>query len=342
MKHVIAIFLVSALAVTGCSSKAEEFTLKAGTPAYALAVELAKIMPAVAPDKTTVMVQSKDFTITAAEVIQAVRDNLGTRTEGLKQLDAGQLKRVLEQGANTLGERKLLLAAAKAAKTVLPAGELDTALQSEYAQAGGEANFLEELKKAEISIDHVKTSVGETLLINAYLKGIVQAGIKVPEEELRKAYEEATQTDQTASVRHVLILTQGKTDDEKAAARKKAEEVLAKAQAGQDFTELVKQYSEDPGSKDSGGLYENFPKGQMVKPFEDASFSLPVGGLSGLVETSFGYHIIKVIDRKKETRPYEEAKAGIETKLLQAKQGTLVQDTLKALKDKAAFKLVAL
>ncbi|MBP7706260.1 MAG: peptidylprolyl isomerase [Candidatus Aminicenantes bacterium] len=342
MKHAIAILLASTLAVAGCSSKADQYTLKQGTPAYDLAVELAKTMPALAPGQKTVMVQAKGFTITAAEVIQAIRDNLGSRTEGLKQLDAGQLKRVLEQGAATLGERKLLLAAAKAAKAVLPAGELEAALKSEYDQAGGEANFLEELKKAEISIDHVKTSVGETLLINAYFKGLDEAGLKVDEAELRAAYDEAARTDQTASVRHILFLTQNKTEAEKAEVRKTAEAVLAKAQAGEDFAGLAKQYSEDPGSKDNGGLYENFPKGQMVKPFEDASFSIPIGGLSGLVETTFGYHIIQVVDRKKETRTFEEAKAGLEAKLLQDKRGTLVQDTLKALKDKAQFKLVEL
>ena len=286
MKQALAIFLAGALAAAACASKAEEFALKEGTPAYALAKDLAAIMPALGPDKTTVMVKAKGFTITAAEVIQAIRDNLGTRTDGLKQVDAGQLKQILEQGANTLAERKLLLAAAKAAKTVVPAGRSRQGPPVRVRPGRRRADFLEELKKAEISIDHVKTSVGETLLINAYLKGIVEAGAKVPKRTLRKAYDEAAQTDQTASVRHILFLTQGKTDAEKAEARKKAEGVLAKAQAGEDFAELVKQYSEDPGSKDNGGLYENFPRGQMVKPFEDASFSLPVGGLSGLVETS--------------------------------------------------------
>ena len=160
--------------------------------------------------------------------------------------------------------------------------------------------------------------------------------------DVRKAYDEAAKTDQTASVRHILFLTQGKTDAEKAEIRTKAEGVLAKAQAGEDFVELVKQYSEDPGSKDNGGLYENFARGQMVKPFEDASFSLPVGGLSGLVETSFGYHIIKIVERKKESRTFEEARAEIESRLQQAKQGTLVQDTVQALKDKAKVELIKL
>ena len=60
----------------------------------------------------------------------------------------------------------------------------------------------------------------------------------------------------------------------------------------------------------------------MVKPFEDAAFSVPVGQLSGVVETAYGYHILQVVDRKKETRPFEEVRAEIESRLKEAKQGT--------------------
>ena len=114
------------------------------------------------------------------------------------------------------------------------------------------------------------------------------------------------------------------------------------AKAGADFAELAKKYSEDPGSKDNGGLYENFPRGQMVKPFEDAAFTVPVGGLSGVIETQFGYHILKVVDRQKETRSFAEARAEIESRLKQDKEGTLVKDFVQGLKDKAKFKLIGL
>jgi parvulin-like peptidyl-prolyl isomerase len=80
----------------------------------------------------------------------------------------------------------------------------------------------------------------------------------------------------------------------------------------------------------------------MVKPFEDAAFSVPVGEISGVVETNFGYHILKVIDRKKETRPFEEVRAELETRLKRSKQGTAVQDYIDGLKAKAKFKLIGL
>jgi parvulin-like peptidyl-prolyl isomerase len=105
---------------------------------------------------------------------------------------------------------------------------------------------------------------------------------------------------------------------------------------------MAKQFSEDPGSKDNGGLYENFGRGQMVKPFEDAAFSVPVGQISGVVETTYGYHIIQVVDRKKETRPFEEVRGEIESRLKEGKQGTAVKDHVKELKEKAKFKLINL
>ncbi|MGZ5439777.1 MAG: peptidylprolyl isomerase, partial [Candidatus Aminicenantales bacterium] len=208
--------------------------------------------------------------------------------------------------------------------------------------AGGEQAFLEALKGAGVSVDHVKKSVEETLLINKFLSGIAETKGKISDEELRQAYDQESTGDKTATVRHILILTQGKTDPEKAAAKTKIEGILAEAKAGADFAELAKKYSEDPGAKENGGLYENFSRGQMVKPFEDAAFSVPVGQLSGVVETTFGYHILQIVGRQKETRTFEEARAEIESRLKQTKQGTAVEDYIKGLKDKAKFKLIGL
>jgi len=342
MNKILVFILLSTLLAAGCAPKAEKATLKEGTAAFALAQEFAAIIPALGPDKETIVAEAKGMTISAAEVIQAIRNNMGIRVSQFKGFDAGQLKRVIEQGATTLAERKLLLAAAAKAKTVVTPEEFEKAMQAQYARAGGEQGFLDILKNAEVPIEHVKTSLRDSMVINRYLEGVVAAGVRVSEEDVRKAYEESKTNDKTASVRHLLLLTQGKTDAEKAAQRAKIEDLLARAKGGEDFTELAKKYSEDPGVKDNEGLYADFPRGQMVKPFEDAAFSVPVGQFSGVVETDFGYHILQVIDRKKETRSFEDARAEIETRLKETKQGTIREDHIKALKDKAKFKLIGL
>ena len=338
MKHALIIVVALAIFAAACGPKAEKITLKEGTAAYDLAKELAVKMPALAPDKETVIVQAKGLTVTAAEVLLTIRNNLGTRADQLKDLDAGQLKEILERGAVQIGERKLLLAAAAKAKAAVPDEELDKALQAEYQRAGSEEGYLQALEQAGVPIDHVKRSIKESLIIDKYLTGLMSGESQVTDEQIQKAYE----GDRTASVRHILLRTQGKTDQEKADLRTKMEGILTRARAGEDFSALAKEFSEDPGSRDNGGLYEDFGRGQMVKPFEDASFSVPVGEISDIVETTFGYHIVKVVDRKKEIRPIEEVRAELESQLRESGENTFVQDHVAALKEKAGFKLVEL
>ena len=94
--------------------------------------------------------------------------------------------------------------------------------------------------------------------------------------------------------------------------RPKAEEVLKRARSGEDFTKLAKEFSTEPGAKEKGGDLGWFGPGQMVPEFEKAAFALKPGEISEIVETKFGYHIIKLEDRKTETKegkPEEQVKA---------------------------------
>lgn len=101
---------------------------------------------------------------------------------------------------------------------------------------------------------------------------------------------------------HILINFGSNKDSAKAF----ASQILSRAKKGEDFAVLAKEYSQDPGSKDRGGEYDYFPKGQMVKPFEDACFNNAPGSIVGPVETDFGYHIIKVSDKISDEIKYSE------------------------------------
>ena len=98
---------------------------------------------------------------------------------------------------------------------------------------------------------------------------------------------------------HILLKTEGKDE---AAVKAKAEALLKQVKGGADFAALAKKESEDDQSKAQGGDLDYFGRGRMVKEFEDAAFSLPVGQVSDVVKSSFGFHIIKVTDKKPEAK----------------------------------------
>jgi peptidyl-prolyl cis-trans isomerase D len=117
------------------------------------------------------------------------------------------------------------------------------------------------------------------------------------EQHYQQNIEQFSTPEQVHAV-HILLKTEGKDE---AAVRKQAEDVLKQVKAGGDFGELAKKYSEDDASKVKGGDLNFFGKGQMVPEFDQVAFSLPVGQVSDLVKSQFGFHIIKVLEKKPAT-----------------------------------------
>jgi peptidyl-prolyl cis-trans isomerase D len=149
--------------------------------------------------------------------------------------------------------------------------------------------------------------------------------------------------------RHILFKIAGNTDDaQEAAVRAKAEKILTELRDGMDFAALAKEHSEDPASAEQGGDLGRFPRGRMVPPFEAAAFSLPVGALSELVRTQFGFHIIRVDDKipagvKAKSEVEEEIKTKLRTEQEEESALAFVDDLMVLLEeDPAQFEPLAM
>lgn len=148
---------------------------------------------------------------------------------------------------------------------------------------------------------------------------VIQPDTVISEEQLRQLYEK-DQPDVSVRARHILIRVNANDPQAtKDSARALAESLRKRAVAGEDFAKLAEKYSEDPGSAKNGGDLGFFQRGQMVGPFEDAAFQLKPGEISDVVETPFGYHVIKLEERR--TPKFEDNEAHFREQLVQKRVG---------------------
>jgi peptidyl-prolyl cis-trans isomerase C len=179
----------------------------------------------------------------------------------------------------------------------------------------------------------------DNFLANEFLKTEVADKITVSEDDMKSYYDthqDEFKTPEMVRARHILIrVDKSASEEDKKKAKEKAEDILKRIHAGEDFAKLASDLSDDPVSKSKGGDLGFFPRGMMVKSFEEAAFALKPGEVSGIVESPFGYHIIKVEERKDSTiEPYDMVKNTINQKLLQDRKGPKVSEFIdKAMKD---------
>jgi peptidyl-prolyl cis-trans isomerase C len=176
----------------------------------------------------------------------------------------------------------------------------------------------------------------ENLVAQAALKQI-ESGITVNDADTQKAYEANKKEYEEVKARHILISYKGSRAPQKAGkpeltkeqARAHAEDLRKQIVAGADFAELAKKESDDTGSGANGGDLGSFGHGQMVGPFEQAAFAAKVGEVPPVIETEFGFHILKV--ESHDYTPFDQVKGALE----RAEKQKKVQATLDALTNDA-------
>lgn len=179
--------------------------------------------------------------------------------------------------------------------------------------------------------------VNDFLAVQYITKELIEK-INVSEEEMKtyyNTYQHEFRIPAQVKASHILIKAdKAVPENDKKKAKEKAEDILKKVRAGEDFAKVATEFSEDPGTKSKGGDLGFFSKGAMTQEFEKAAFSLNPGEVSGLVETVFGYHIIKVEGKKEAmVAPYENIKAQVREKVLKELKKARLDDFMeKALK----------
>jgi peptidyl-prolyl cis-trans isomerase C/foldase protein PrsA len=150
---------------------------------------------------------------------------------------------------------------------------------------------------------------------------------QVNDDDLKKQYEQGKKDGAftLASVRHVLIAINDKRKDEEA--KKLAEDISARLKKGEDFAKIAKESSDDPGSKDKGGLYENANVNDWVSEFKKAALELPLNQVSDPVKTDYGYHVMKVESRKEQS--FDEVKDKLRAQLINDKYDNFLQKDVR-------------
>ena len=213
-------------------------------------------------------------------------------------------KRILER---RIGELVMIQAAVRDTAIKVTPEQLSQEVQREMdarrRQFGTEEQFQAALAQAGMTQEELRNSITQEISGRVLLRNYVQKVGRdhkpppVTDADIKRYFEEnkAQFGIRPATVTFSqLVLAPKPSDTARAAARAKAEEVLKKIREGGDFETLAKQYSEDPGSKDKGGDLGWFRPGTMVREFENVAFAMRPGDISGIVETPFGFHIIKV------------------------------------------------
>lgn len=237
---------------------------------------------------------------------------------------------------------KLLYQAAVASGTKVTDAEVQAELQMLAKKYPSDAEFNAALASQNTDRATLEKGLSETLTMSKFVDEAINKKIVVTQEDLSKYYtSNATQFSHPDIVRtsHILIRPAGDTPQQDAIAKERAEALLARAKKGEDFAKLARENSVDSSASQGGDIGFTAKEG-LAPEYADAAFSLPVGSLK-LVRTSYGYHIIKVTEKKKEgLATLEEVKADLTQFLKNQKSQTELNKFVNELRNKAKIDIL--
>ncbi|MFZ0448805.1 MAG: peptidylprolyl isomerase [Desulfatiglandaceae bacterium] len=259
-----------------------------------------------------------------------------------KSIAGPQLSQLEGNVLDSLIGRELLFQAAKKNGIQIGDAAIDKQLETLKKRFPDEKGFKNAMEQMHLSEQDVRRQIRQGMTIQQFVEGKFLKKISVGDKETRAYYDGHQQMfkkPEEVRASHILIKLDPKADEKtKLAARKKLEGIQKELLGGADFGKLAKKYSEGPSAAKGGDL-GFFRHGQMVPPFEKVAFSLKPGEVSDIVVTRFGYHLIKVTDKKPEkTLAYAEVKDKLNRFLKEQEVGKAIDAYVKDLKKVAKVK----
>ncbi len=334
--RVAAVAAVILLIGTGCKGKSETAQDETGESGTAVAQDFHGASPLGDIPEVVATVNGKELSrsdLEKAYGIVSVRSRMTNPGLGERE--------ILEMAMNELIDSELLKQESVKLKITPESEAVEKELEMIKSQFPDDETFEERLKGRGMTMDELRKNIRDQLAVQEVLEKEVQSKIKVSKEDIEKFYKEnPTIFMKGESVRaaHILVKLDETADDAKVEeARKKITGILEKARTGEDFAELARQYSEGPSAAGGGDL-GYFERGQMVKPFEEAAFSMKKGEISDVIRTRFGFHILKVYDRKEASKAsLEEASKAIERYLTNTQGAKMLNEYLEKLRSAASI-----
>jgi len=297
-----------------------------------------------APSKPAeLMAKVNGVDITRDEVDRAVKIML-SQSKAPKPLPEDMMKKAETAALNQLIASELLYQAGKKLDIKDLDKQVDEQLALRKAQFPSTAEYEKILKETGLSEKDLKLLMRKEIVINNLLEKEVASKVKVTDEEVKKFYDdnkEKFKTEESVRASHILIGVDEKASAaDKKKAKEKAEAIRKRVAGGEDFAAVAKKESTCPSAPQGGDL-GFFTKGQMVPEFEKAAFALKPAEVSDVVETKFGYHIIKAQEKKAAgTVSFDEAKKNIGEYLKAQKIQKGVNEYLEKLRKDAKIEMM--
>jgi peptidyl-prolyl cis-trans isomerase C len=276
--------------------------------------------------------------VTAAEV-RVMMQNLASQLgQGQQQIDQQQLFQAATQQAV---DTKLLAQEARRREISLDTATVDGVMAQLEQQSGGREALDAFLGNMGLTYEDFKGTVGESVLVQSLVEQEIRPGVEVSDQEVEEFYQgnpQMFQQPEQVRARHILItVEQGADEATKADAKARAEAARKRAVSGEDFAALATELSEGPSAPNGGDL-GFFSADRMVPAFAEAAFALEPGAISQVVETQFGYHVIKVEERRPAaTQSLDEVKEPLRNALLEREVGEGVASLVEELRAQATI-----